>query len=330
MAKTKKDRMDDIYSELDMLDEEPIALLSEKSKEIEARHEKEEEEEKKEEKEDYPKYSLFGEPESDEEWLACVSEMPRLNFKKRFSGDLFDVSEKGKKKKKKKKDGTTDFRKEFDPEMATLKHLLLDQNEFVTSLQSAYNNMTKQKSTVRGIGKYQNDLVSNITSARKVSADLVKQITDVKKVIADLSMKEKKELGLLMGGDENNVSEYASTFLKQLISGDRKSFMGDSDSMVEEANEDDMASYIGQSMESNEEYEERPEEVDKYLQYEGDNVSVKVILHSDGSQEFIALDGDGDIVPDYPLPKNSTKLNINRSTGKAKDEYGIAYEIIEE
>lgn len=325
----KSERVDSMLTELDAFEEEPVFLLSNKVKEQDERRAREEAELDRS-----PKYGLFeNNPESDMEWLDSIARMPKLNLKKKFKGSYFDESSEGngkkKRKKGKKKDGTTDFQKEFSPEMATLKHLLLDQNEFVNSLQSSYNAMNQQKSSVRGIGKYQSDLIANITSARKTSADLVKMIIDIKKNIADLSMKERKELGLLVDAD-GNISDQASAFLKQLISGDRKALMGSGEVQVEDVDEDDFGSLLDESLENDDDYEERPEEVRKYLQYEGQGVSVKVILHSDGTQEFIAVDKDDNVIPDYPVPDNDTKLNINLSTKKAKDEYGVAYEIIEE
>lgn len=313
--KTKRERLGDALLEIDMFDDEDSVFLPSS---------KVTEEPDPSEKESSDK----GDQISDEDWLAAVSQMPKLRLKRKIQGDLFEEVESGKKKRKrKKKDGTTDFQKEFSPEMATLRHLLLDQNEFVSSLQATYNAMSKQKSSARGVGKYQTDLIANITSARNVSASLVKQIIDAKKTIADLSMKERKELGML-SDEDGNLGDQASSFLKQLLNVDRKSLAGEEFNGIDDVEYEEMADYIRDSMMANSEYEERPDEVRKYLKYENMDVSVKVILHSDGTQQFIAVDKDDNVVPDYPLPSNDTELNINRSTMKAKDGFGISYDII--
>jgi hypothetical protein len=77
---------------------------------------------------------------------------------------------------------------------------------------------------------------------------------------------------------------------------------------------------------------ERPEEVDKYLEYENKNITVYVCIRNDetdinNNYEFIAKDEDGNIIDDYPLP-NHTSISINRSTNIATDTYGKKYYII--
>lgn len=321
----RDERMENLFSNLESANEEPpVLLVSSMNKDKEDK--KKEKKEKKEK--NGSKYSVFDDYDN---WDDIVTNIPKLHLRKKLKATIFDDVEDGKKKgkKKKKKGEQTDFKKEFDPEMGALKCLLLSQNEFVGQLQNEFNQMNKQKSSARGIGKFTNELVSNINTARKVSADLIKQISDIKKTIADLSMKERKELGSLMNED-GSISDNAAALLKQLISGDRKAYMGDGIANVEDLDDDEyMASAINDAISGMNGVEQREEETQKYLRYEGHGVKVKVILNDDGTHTFFAEDSEGNIVDDYPLPSNNTALSINRSTMIAKDDYGVAYQIVE-
>ena len=319
------DRVSTILSDLDSITSDdfilPSSVMSVKN-----------EEDKKKEKKKHngpDEFSLLGrEDESDEEWLESLTKMPKLKCKKRLNNAIFEaMGEKKGKKKKKKKGDMTDFKKEFDPEVRTIQHLLVEQNDFVSKLQASYNMMTKTKSSSRGIGKFENDLIANINTARKTSYDLAKGLIDAKKTIADLTMKERKEFGSA-NLDGDNMSDYASGFLKQLISADRKSFMGNGDIDVEDVTEDAIGDQIFESMTANDAYEERSDEVSKYLKYENENVKVKVILHPDETYDFVALDDHDNVITDYPVPSSSTQISINRSTMRARDNYGVSYELI--
>ena len=74
---------------------------------------------------------------------------------------------------------------------------------------------------------------------------------------------------------------------------------------------------------------ERSSDVDLYLKYENRNVEIKIIITNDDfvNYEFEAIDENGEIIDDYPLP-NHTSISVNRSTNIATDEYGKKYDII--
>nr|DAS58609.1 MAG TPA: hypothetical protein [Caudoviricetes sp.] len=273
------------------------------------------------------------EEESDLDWLSSLDAMPTLNFNKKLSKHFMDgyelkTSSKKGKKKKKDKTGLTNYSKEFQRELATLQNLQIQQNEFVDRLQATYNQMAATKSSARGIGKYTTDLISNINSARSLSKDLAKEIIATKKTVADLTMREKKELGLLHAEGED-VGSYASSFLKQIISGDRKTLSSGGDpafDVVDDDSEFDTAlenSFVGRENDIN-----RSDESELYLKYENQDITVKCALHDDGTYEFIAFDDEDNVVPDYPVPDSKTEININRETGRVRDSFGVSYPII--
>lgn len=229
-------------------------------------------------------------------------------------------SEKKKKKKKNKPNEPTDFNKEFEPEIALLNNLLQDQNKFVDSLQQKYDRMESSKSSARGTGKFTTDLIAGINQARQLSAQLVDKKISTKKTIADLGMKERKEMGL--GADSEDMNNFASQYLKGIISSKPDMTTSFGGYEIEDVDEDGLMNAIDSSVEDS-----RGSEVDAYLKYENRNVQIIAIFNPNDydDYEFIAEADDGEVILDYPLPDHN-KLSLNTSTMIATDElYGRKY-----
>ena len=260
--------------------------------------------------------------------LMCAGDVKVSKNGKRKGNDIFSYeynSKKKKKKKKKDKKDLVDYKKEFEPEMALYKNLMVEQNKFTNSLQSEYDKITSVKGSSRGITKQLTDLMDNITKARSLAVQLVEKNVNTKKLIADLTIKQKKELGN-ENIDGDNITDFASTYLKKMLS-ERNTLVSNSysDPIVSEYDDserlfNDLSLSLGEDT--------RDEEVHKYLEYENRNVSVLVVIVDDDVEnyEFIAKDEDGEIIDDYPLPYK-TKISINRSTNIATDASGKKYNI---
>ena len=256
----------------------------------------------------------------------------KIDKSAKYKQDLFDsagIGKKKKKKKKKDKDDLVDYSKEFEPEMALYKNLLMDQNRFVESLQKEYDAVKSVKSSSRGVNKQLTDLIANVTSARSLAMQLVEKNVNVKKLISELTLKQKKELGV--GQEGENMADFASSYLKQMLNDRQLLFNGGGDTSVSEYTEDELFEELSNSL-MNDESMSRPEEVDKYLAYENQNISIYVMIKYDETDinenyQFIAKNEDGDTIEDYPLP-NHTNISINRSTNIATDTYGKKYNII--
>lgn len=254
----------------------------------------------------------------------------KMNKKSRSKNSLFDSSgiTEGKKKKKKDKEkkDLVDYRKEFEPEMALYKNLLMEQNRFTESLQKEYDAIKSVKSSARGINKQMTDLIANITSARDLATRLVEKNVNTKKLIAELTLKQKKELGESANGD--SMSDYASSYLKQIFS-DRQSLMAGTygEASISDYTEEEMFNELNNSLMT--EGMERSSDVDLYLKYENRNVEIRIIITDNDltNYEFEAIDENGEIIDDYPMP-NHTSISVNRSTNVATDEYGKKYNII--
>lgn len=259
----------------------------------------------------------------------------KMDKSSRYKHDLFEsagiIGKKKKKKKNKEKEELTDFRKEFEPEIALYKNLLIEQNRFTEALQREYDGIKSVKSSSRGVTKQMTDLIENITSARALAMQLVEKNVNAKKLIAELTIKQKKDLGATAGNSEN-MADFASSYLKQMLN-DRQTLFngGNGDSTVSEYTEDELFAELSQSLQGDSEMT-RPEEVDRYLKYENRNVTVYVEIAEgetdiESNYEFVAKDEDGDTIDDYPLP-NHTKISVNRSTNVATDAYGKKYTIL--
>lgn len=255
-----------------------------------------------------------------------------ISKKAKFRGEMFDVLSGGKKKKKKKKDGSVDavdYKKEFEPEVALLKNLLVDQTKFTDSLQKQYDVLTSHKSSSRGVNKQMSDLIENITSSRSLALQIVKELVNEKKLVSDLTLKQKKELGA-SAGEEGNISDFSNNFMRELLNS-RGEIVGSGtgDGTIADYSDEDLFSEISSTLSLDENMMSRPEEIDKYLQYENRNVEIFVVVENDDYENyyFVAKDEDGVEIDDYPLP-NKTSLSVNRSTMVATDKYGQKFHII--
>lgn len=263
-----------------------------------------------------------------DEYFEDLMASSSIKIKKHGKGsyDEFFLDEKKKKKKKKKKKGElTDYKKEFEPEAALLRNLLIEQNKYVDSLQKEYDYIASHKSSSRGINKNMTDLMDNITQARNLSMQLVDKHVNLKKTIADLSMKERKEkAGALGEGD--NLADFASSYLKQMISDRAQYINGAGSAEIGDYTSEEMANFVTENIGES----DRSVEADKYLEYENMNVTIYLHINSqdDGDYYYEAVAEDGTILNDYPLPLKETKFNINRSTDIATDTYGVKYQII--
>jgi hypothetical protein len=276
------------------------------------------------------KQTIYVPDQTEDEWLSALMDTHDVKIKKsKHKHNIFEDEMEGKKKKKKKeknKNEPTDYKKEFETEAALLRNLMIDQSHFVESLQKEYDFLKSNKSSSRGINKNMTDLIANITSARSLNVQLVEKQVALKKTIADLSMKERKELSGGIG-DVENLSDFASSYLKRMIE-ERQSILTGGSSEIGDYSINEMADILDDNLSTGENIEDRPEEVEKYLEYEDRNITIWAYVNQNDIEdyEFVALDEDDMEIADYPLPYKN-KLSVNRSTNIATDTFGQKYPI---
>lgn len=313
----KKKKHQDILDQLNDLDnEEEFPLpVREESSFLPSRAIKKDEREK----EDY-------DPDS---WMAelCASTHVKVR-KSKGRMDLFtsDYEKKKKKKKKKDKDGLVDFKKEFEPEAALYRNLLIDQNRFTESLQKQYDAMHSRKATARGTTKYESDLIKNITESRALATQLVEKNVNLKKLTNELAMKQKKEQNAIDNGDFN-ASDFASNYMKQLIS-EHQATLQLTNADIADYTEDEIGVSIENNLLSDDDYEARSDEVDKYLKYEHLQPQIICIMNPNDKNDYhyAAVGNDGNFIDDYPLPDKTT-ITVNESQMIATDALGQKYRL---
>lgn len=292
-----------ILDDLEDIENQEVVLLST------IKNEKKEKKNSHEEKFDKP-----------DEWITSLSTISTSRIRAtKSTKNLFNKNKK--KDKKKKKDELTDFNKEFEPDMALLNNLLIEQTRFVDSLQQKYDRMESTKSSARGTGKFTTDLISNINTARQLSAHLIDKKISTKKAIFELEMKERKDkTGSIDGEDMNN---FAAKFLGDMLAANPSMSNAYGGYEIEDVDSDGMMGAIDSSIE-----DDRGEEVDAYLRYENRGVKILIEMNPDDPDDydFYAEASDGEILDDYPLPEH-TKLSFNRSTMIATDIYGKKYHV---
>ena len=291
-------------------------------------------ESKKEKKE--KKYSNNSDYDADNWFNEMMSfSSTKMDKSSRYKHDLFEsagiIGKKKRKKKNKEKDELIDYKKEFEPEMALYKNLLIEQNRFTETLQKEYDSIKSVKSSSRGVTKQMSDLIENITDARALAMQLVEKNVNAKKLIAELTIKQKKEMGVNNTNGEN-MADFASSYLKQMFNDRQVLFNnGSGDNTVSEYTEDELFEELSLSLQGDSSTD-RPDEVERYLKYENRNITIYVEIASgeqdiESNYDFVAKDENGYIIDDYPLP-NHTKISINRSTNIATDAYGKKYNIL--
>lgn len=259
-----------------------------------------------------------------DEWMASLSNMPKIRATRTING-LMDPDAMGgnKKRKKKKKDEATDYEEKFSPELSLLRDLLRDQTAFVNTAQRTYNAMQAQKSSARGVGKYTTDLMGQINSGRSLAKDLIQSIIGTKKTIAELSLKERERLAKAMGVDSDELTSWSSSFLKTLVSKDRVALEQEIGGIEDLESDEDLFAAIDGNIGDTEESESQ-----KYLKYEHLKPEVRArYIQSTGDTEFYAVSEDGDMIDDYPVPAPGTKLDVNASTGIGTDEFGRKFSV---
>ena len=263
-------------------------------------------------------------------WMDLSENLKMKKAGKRGKGTvgnlLFGEEKKKKKKKKGKKDNEVDFKQEFEPEIAIYSNLLQEQSRFTDSLQKEYDSLKSTKSSARGINKNMSDLMERITDARTLNMQLTEKIVNAKKLVAELTMKQKKELST--GIDGENLGDFASSYLKKMIDERQNYFSGNGEDgeIVDYQEDDDLYDSVLNDQLSG---EERSSDVDTQLKYENQKVQIYVHITNDDIEnyEFLAMDENDNVIPDYPLPIHSS-ISVNRSTNIATDSYGRKYFII--
>lgn len=181
------------------------------------------------------------------------------------------------------------------------------------------------------------ELVETKSTYQNTALSIVKELNNIKKTQFDLQLKMKKNKE-----DEGDGLGSTNKAIQQLFSIGRGNIMsslggyegvsgandysidGDTEyvSSISSGYDDDLIQkkYFNDDSES---------EGDKFLKYEGMGVEYILLIDEDDNKQIIAEDRDGNIIPDYPTPKNIDELtfDINESIGTATDNLYRNYKL---
>lgn len=230
----------------------------------------------------------------------------------------------------------SEFEKAFTKQETALNQLIVDLEKDIGATEKDINNM--RLSRVRS-PKALSDLISVKGSLYSTKLAAIKEINAIKKNILDLNLKSKKSTE-----DESSASMAASLALQQMIEGDARDSLSDSDyramargSITMDSNgkvKTEIPSYERNAQDDLDELEaERnyesslKSEGDLYIQYENSNVQAYAeVDENDRVIRLVARDRDGNEIPDYPLPDiNEGTFTIHEDLGTVTDSFHRNY-----
>lgn len=246
--------------------------------------------------------------------------------KKRLNdGDIFSGGDENKKIK--------NIEAKFKPELANLVKLLKENEATSKLINEIIIPMVKNKSS-RVTYKGLTDLLAALNTANSNRLSTIREIGSIKKSIIDLKIKSKKD-------EPNNndlpMDQFGSRIFEELFREGRSN-------VVAKANEyqninnyalpDSAKSFdeICEERLSTENNRYRSEEGSKVIEYESRNPELCIRKSfSTGDMDIVAIDSDGVIIEDYPVPDINTlgTININPDTNTATDMTGRSFKVID-
>ena len=251
------------------------------------------------------------------------------------------LTKKGKRSYDKYKEDENEFKKEFAEELTMLYDLLDDANKFNKKLIKKYDSIDGSKA--KGTSKYLNDLIASVLTSNTNKLQIIKEITNLKKTIQELKIKSDGKNNRTL--EDDSLESQANSFFNNIMNVGRNNFISalngedmqfanteySSDTDIEYANtlpdvQEEIHDRISERLMN--EDRTRSDEAEKYIIYE--NLKPEyVILRSalDNSWEVIAVDKDGQRIPDYPVPskKDLGRMKFSQDGRFATDAFGRSY-----
>ena len=234
----------------------------------------------------------------------------RMNYRRKQTGDKFDQM--------------------FNKEQSMLNDLLASLQKRSKLIDKKIDSMTAGRSTY-GVSKNFADLLNASNSLESTKLSVIKELIGVKKTATDLRMKDQK-----MNPDEGEVEDrdtIADRFYKSIISGNSRDFIKSSMSQYDGGGNQFQGLNLSQPSSFINGPDLNESDADKYgyIKYETLNAQVCICRHEDGSMEFVAIDEDNNVIPDYELPSNNLIVNVSIKPGSqyGYDEYSRKYRVFD-
>lgn len=220
--------------------------------------------------------------------------------------------------------------KAFAPQINALNKLMDDLSNDRKLVQKDID-MIRSSRTGRNF-KTLSELLETKTSMHTTTLQAIKEISNIKKAQFDLTLKSKKEKN-----DAVDDSTTANLAVQRLLGFGHDNLLSTvggraASSGAIYTDVDGNITSVENELDSNYEppLNENPnEDGDIFLKYEGRDPHYILICREDGSKDIITEDCDGNILYDYPTPRNITDLSfkINSELHTATDQYNRVYEV---
>ena len=284
-----------------------------------------------------------------------------------FVDRIVDPNRKAYQKLKKDKNK---FKREYAEELTLLYDTLKETDKFSKELRKRYQelNGSKQRGlskyaidladSVLSSNQTKLNIIKEIASVKKNALDQkTKYEAQLAKIEAEMNkaqaQQQSSDLGLMGSSYLQNILQYGRKNFINTLTGtdgsyDEENYIETNDGMYLEEDGDDNAELLDMIEEhyedeaelddmissrlSNSRNPRRTDEGNKYIQYEHRKPVIKISLNEEtGDYSFFAVDQDGNVLDDYPLPSDDHKLNPIRfslDNSYGTDKRGRQYKVV--
>lgn len=230
-------------------------------------------------------------------------------------------------------DGTTsEVDKAFNPQIDKLNDLLVEVTRDTDEVEKDINQIRRM---ING-RNYQrmNELIETKATLHNTTLSIIKELSSIEKNKFDIKAKLNKDKvdsmdpSMMSGNILQNIFGIGHDSLLSSVDGRE----GSSGAIMYDESPEDSDEYGAMIYNKNfpESYDEDNSEGEMFIKYENRGVEMVLEESANGDKTIYAQDADGNIVDDYPLPKDidSLTFDINVRTGVATDQLQRRYKYI--
>lgn len=209
---------------------------------------------------------------------------------------------------------------DFSKEHELFDDAIHEVDELYTEVKTHYDRI--KNSPARGTLTFIQNQTSNLISLKTTKASLLRDKLNVKKAELDFALKYKKVDEEVAGGSDGIINEIA-----RLVINSKEEKININDI----SNEPDSIDIERQLELMEESGDITLNDNELKIKYEKLNVRICIEYTNKDKWNFIAIAGNGDVIGDYPLPKNS-KISFSEDTygniTASDDDTGIMYNVL--
>lgn len=229
-------------------------------------------------------------------------------------------------------DGTvSEIDKAFDPQRDKLNDLLVMVNRDTEEIEKDINQI-RRLSNGRNYQRM-NELIETKATLHNTTLSILKELSSIEKNKFDIKSKLNKNTADTMdpsmasGSILQNIFGIGHDALLSSVDGRE----GSSGALQYDESPEDSDEYGSTIYNQNFHYDDEEEsEGDKFIKYENRGVELVLEERDNGDKTIYAQDADGNIIDDYPIPKDidSLTFEINNRTGTATDQLQRRYKYV--